>query len=256
MTKKKGVVPIELLGNVAIVTGAGRGIGRAIALELADCGADVVICDIDKETVEATGKEIISRGRKSRWFCVDVTDSDAINEMIKEVNSDFARIDILVNNAGITRDGLLIKMKEDIWDLVLSVNLKSAFLLTKAVSRYMMKARRGRIVNISSVIGIIGNAGQANYAASKAGLIGLTKSVARELAPRNITVNAIAPGYIKTPLSDKLNNRQKEMMLAQVPLGFVGEPEDIAKMVSFLVSDRARYITGQVIGVDGGMVMR
>ncbi|MFP4497857.1 MAG: 3-oxoacyl-[acyl-carrier-protein] reductase [Vulcanimicrobiota bacterium] len=246
---------MELLGKIALVTGAGRGIGRAIALELADAGADVVVCDIDKENAEASEKEVLARGRKSRSFAIDVTDSKAIGDMIKEITADFQKIDILVNNAGITRDGLIMRMKEEDWDAVLSVNLKSAFLLTKAVSRYMMKARSGRIINMASVIGLMGNVGQANYSASKAGLIGLTKSSAKELASRNINVNAIAPGFIKTPMTDKLTDDQKDAMLGQIPLGYFGEPSDIARLVRFLVGDGSRYITGQVIQVDGGMVM-
>lgn len=249
------VVKIELLGELALVTGAGRGIGKSIALELADAGADVVICDIDEENAEKTREEIEARGRKARAFPIDVTDSEAVNAMIKDIINDFEKIDIVVNNAGITRDSLLMRMKEKDWDAVLSVNLKSAFLVTKAVARYMMKARKGRIINIASVIGLMGNVGQANYAASKAGLIGFTKSIAKELASRNITVNAIAPGFIKTPMTEKLSDKMKDAMLAQIPLGYFGEPKDVAKVIRFLVSEDARYITGQVIQVDGGMVM-
>lgn len=240
---------------MALVTGAGRGIGRAIALELGKTGADVVVCDIDGESAESTSREIEALGRKSRWFQADVTDSAAIDKMVEDVMSGFSRIDVLVNNAGITRDGLIMKMKEEDWEAVLSINLKSAFLLTKAVSKHMLKARQGRIINISSVIGLMGNAGQANYSASKAGIIGLTKSSAKEFASRNITVNAIAPGFIRTPMTDKLNDKQKELMQAQIPLGSIGEPEDVAMAVGFLAGEKARYITGQVIQVDGGMVM-
>jgi 3-oxoacyl-[acyl-carrier protein] reductase len=252
---KKGVVKIDLSGKVALVTGAGRGIGRTIALELAQAGADVAVCDIDAETVEQTCKDIQALGKKSQWFKVDVTDAVQVNSMIAEVAETFMKIDILLNNAGITRDGLLMRMKDEDWDMVLSVNLKSAFFLTRAVSKYMMKARTGRIINISSVIGLMGNLGQANYSASKAGIIGLTKSSAKEFASRNITVNAIAPGFIKTPMTDKLTEEQKNALLSQIPLGFLGEPIDVAKLAVFLVSDEARYITGQVVQVDGGMVM-
>lgn len=249
------MISIELTGKTAVVTGAGRGIGRAIALELAQAGADIAICDLDKETAESTGKEIEALGRKARWFCVNVTDTSAVDEMIKEVMADFGKIDILVNNAGITRDGLLMKMKDEDWDAVLTVNLKSAFLLTRAVSKHMLKARTGRIINIASVIGVTGNAGQANYAASKAGIIGLTKSSAREFAPRGINVNAIAPGFIKTPMTDKLNEAQKEALVKQIPRGSIGEPKDVALVAAFLAGENSRYVTGQVINVDGGFVM-
>ncbi len=249
------MIQIELLGKVAIITGAGRGIGRAIALELAGEGADVALCDIDGETLKATGEEILNLGRKCCWYQVDVTNSEGVAGMIKNITSDFSSIDILVNNAGITRDGLMMRMKDEDWDKVLEVNLKSAFLLTRAVSKIMFKARQGRIVNIASVIGVIGNAGQANYAASKSGIIGLTKSVAKEFASRGINANAIAPGFIKTPMTDRLTDQQKEAMLQNIPLGYFGEPRDVAKVVSFLVSESSRYITGQVINVDGGMVM-
>ncbi|MCD4784977.1 MAG: 3-oxoacyl-[acyl-carrier-protein] reductase [Candidatus Eremiobacteraeota bacterium] len=246
---------MELVGKSALVTGSGGGIGKATALELAEAGADVIICDINKEAAEATAEEIFTMGRKSRAFTVDVSDAIQVQEMVKAVIADFNKIDILVNNAGITRDGLLIRMKEENWDKVLSVNLKSVYLVTKAVSRYMLKARSGRIVNIASVIGLIGNAGQANYAASKAGVIGFTKSIAREFSSRNITVNAIAPGFIRTAMTDALSDEVKSQMLESIPLGCFGEPSDVANVVHFLVSGMARYLTGQVIHVDGGMVM-
>lgn len=224
-------------------------------MALAKEGANVVICDIDGENAKKTSEEVKSLGRESLSYEVDVTDAKAVGNMVKDIVSKMGSLDILVNNAGITRDALLMRMKESDWDAVLSVNLKSAFLLTKAVSRYMMKARWGRIVNISSVIGLMGNVGQANYAASKAGLIGLTKSSAKELAARNITVNAIAPGFIKTTMTEKLPEDVKKDMLSHIPLGYFGEPEDVAGAVVFLTSEKARYITGHIIQVDGGMVM-
>jgi 3-oxoacyl-[acyl-carrier protein] reductase len=252
---KNEVIIIMLDGKTALITGAGRGIGKEIAMELARAGADVALCDIDIEGAKEAAEEIRQLGRKALAFQVDVTDSDAVNNMVKEVVDALGKLDILVNNAGITRDNLLMRMKEEDWDAVLTVNLKSAFILSKAASKYMMKARTGRIVNISSVIGVMGNIGQANYAASKAGLIGLTKSTAKEFASRNITVNAIAPGFIKTAMTDKLSEEVKNAMLSVIPLGFFAEPSDVAKLVKFLASDDARYITGQVIHVDGGMVM-
>jgi len=246
---------IELLGKTALVTGAGGGIGKATALLLAESGADVAVCDLNKEAVEATEKEILALGRKSRAYTVDVSDSNQVQDMIKDIIADFSKIDILINNAGITRDNLLMRMKDEDWDLVLSVNLKSVFLLSKAVSRHMIKARSGKIVNVASVIGLIGNTGQANYAASKAGVIGLTKSLAKEFASRSITVNAVAPGFIKTAMTDKLSEEVKNKMLEDIPLGFLGEASDVAKVIRFLVSEDARYLTGQVIHIDGGMVM-
>ena len=246
---------IKLFGKVALVTGAGGGIGKVTALELAEAGADVAVCDINQEAVENTEKEIISLGRKSRSFVVDVSDANQVQSMVKEVIADFSRIDILVNNAGITRDSLLMRLKESDWDAVLNVNLKSVYLLSKAVSRYMLKARSGKIVNVASVIGLIGNAGQVNYAASKAGVIGFTKSLAKELATRNINVNAVAPGFIKTAMTDKLTEETKDSMLKSIPLGYLGEASDVAHVIKFLVSDDARYLTGQVLNIDGGMVM-
>jgi len=243
-----------LEGRVSIITGGARGIGKAIAMELADAGSDIVIFDVLDEGVD-TAREIEKKGRKAGFYKVDITDLDAVNSVVEKVLEEFGRIDILVNNAGITRDTLLMRMEESDFDLVIKVNLKGTFNCTKAVLRPMMKARWGRIINISSIIGLMGNAGQANYAASKAGIIGFTKSVAKELGKRNITVNAIAPGFIRTPMTDRLSDDVKEGYFKLIPLGRFGEPEDVAKVVRFLASDDAGYITGQVIQVDGGLLM-
>ena len=243
-----------LEGRVSIITGGARGIGKAIAMELADAGSDIVIFDVLDEGVD-TAREIEKKGRKAGFYKVDITDLDAVNSVVEKVLEEFGRIDILVNNAGITRDTLLMRMEESDFDLVIKVNLKGTFNCTKAVLKPMMKARWGRIINISSIIGLMGNAGQANYAASKAGIIGFTKSVAKELGKRNITVNAIAPGFIRTPMTDRLSDDVKEGYFKLIPLGRFGEPEDVAKVVRFLASDDAGYITGQVIQVDGGLLM-
>ncbi|RKZ17343.1 3-oxoacyl-ACP reductase [bacterium] len=243
-----------LEGRVSIITGGARGIGKAIAMELADAGSDIVIFDVLDEGVD-TAREIEKKGRKAGFYKVDITDLDAVNSVVEKVLEEFGRIDILVNNAGITRDTLLMRMEESDFDLVIKVNLKGTFNCTKAVLKPMMKARWGRIINISSIIGLMGNAGQANYAASKAGIIGFTKSVAKELGKRNITVNAIAPGFIRTPMTEKLSDEVKESYFKLIPLGRFGEPEDVAKVVRFLASDDAGYITGQVIQVDGGLLM-
>ena len=243
-----------LEGRVSIITGGARGIGKAIAMELADAGSDIVIFDVLDEGVD-TAREIEKKGRKAGFYKVDITDLDAVNSVVEKVLKEFGRIDILVNNAGITRDTLLMRMEESDFDLVIKVNLKGTFNCTKAVLKPMMKARWGRIINISSIIGLMGNAGQANYAASKAGIIGFTKSVAKELGKRNITVNAIAPGFIRTPMTEKLSDEVKESYFKLIPLGRFGEPEDVAKVVRFLASDDTGYITGQVIQVDGGLLM-
>ena len=240
--------------RVAIVTGAARGIGKAIARRLAQDGAAVVICDLLEE-VSATAEELRSEGAKALPIRVNVTDLEAVNSMVQTTIDELGSVDILCNNAGITRDALLVRMKESDWDAVLAVNLKGAFNCTKAVARHMMKQRWGKIVNTASVMGIMGNAGQANYSASKAGLIGLTKSSAKELGRRGINVNAVAPGYIVSKMTESLPEAEKEKMLDFIPLGTLGYPEDVANLVAFLVSDSARYITGQVIPVDGGMVM-
>jgi len=244
-----------LKDRLAIVTGAARGIGKEIALALAKEGSDIAICDVSEEALIQAKSEIEALGRECLSAVVDVGKSEAVEAMVNKILDKFGKIDILVNNAGITRDSLLMRMKEDDWDAVLTVNLKGAFIFTKAVTRPMIKQRYGRIVNIASIIGIIGNAGQANYAASKAGIIGLTKSAAKELASRGVNVNAIAPGFIKTPMTDKLTDEQRDMMLKFIPAGCLGEPKDVANLVLFLVSDSSSYITGEVIKVDGGMVM-
>ncbi len=247
---------MNLDGKIALVTGASRGIGKAIALELARLGADVVINYAGNEQkAKDVSEEIKAMGRRSFIIQCDISDSDAVQSMVKETVDQFGRLDILVNNAGITRDNLLMRMKEQEWDDVIDTNLKGVFLCTKAVSRQMMKQRSGRIINISSVVGRIGNAGQANYTAAKAGVIGLTKASARELAARGITVNAIAPGFIATDMTDELPIEAKEQLIGQIPLGTLGEVEDIAAIAAFLASNGAKYITGQVIGVDGGMAM-
>jgi len=244
-----------LTGQTAIVTGGGAGIGKAISLALAKEGADVTITDVNLETAQQTVQEIEALGRKSFAAPADVSDSTAVESFINTVVEEFGRIDILVNNAGITRDSLLIRMKDADWESVLKINLTGTFNCTRAVSKIMMKQRSGRIVNMASVIGLMGNAGQANYAASKAGVIALTKSAAKELASRGILVNAIAPGFIMTRMTDVLPEQVKNEMLNRIPLSRFGKPEDVANTVLFLVSDAANYITGQVIQVDGGMVM-
>lgn len=247
---------MNLTGKTALVTGASRGIGKAIALELARLGADVAVNFAGSEQkAKEVADEIQLMGRRSFIVQCDISDSDAVTAMVKETVEQFGRLDILVNNAGITRDNLLMRMKEQEWDDVIDTNLKGVFLCTKAVTRQMMKQRSGRIINISSVVGRIGNAGQANYTAAKAGVIGLTKASARELAPRGITVNAIAPGFIATDMTDELPAEAKEQLLTQIPLGALGETADIAASAAFLASDGAKYITGQVLGVDGGMAM-
>jgi 3-oxoacyl-[acyl-carrier protein] reductase len=245
----------QLENQIAIVTGAGRGIGRAIALKFANAGADVVCVSRTQENSEKVANEIRAFGRKAWAFAVDVSDSNAVNIAVEKILSDCGKIDILVNNAGVTRDGLLMRMSDADWDAVLDTNLKGAFLVTKAFFRSFAKQRSGRIINISSVIGLIGNAGQSNYAASKAGLIGFTQSVAREIAGRGVTVNAIAPGFIETDMTAELNAELKANILKQIPLGKFGAAEDIADAALFLASPAARYITGQVLTVDGGMVM-
>ena len=246
----------RLEGKTAIVTGGSRGIGEAIALRLAREGANVAICaSRSVDAAEAVAEKIRALGQQAIAQQTDVSQSESVDTLIKTTLDAWGKIDILVNNAGITRDNLLMRMKEDEWDAVLDVNLKGAYHCIKAVTRSMMKARSGRIINVSSVVGLMGNAGQINYAASKSGLIGLTKSVAKELASRNITANAVAPGFIPTDMTAKLKDDMQEQLIAQIPLGKLGSSEDIAAAVAFLASDDAAYITGQVIVVDGGMVM-
>lgn len=244
-----------LKDKISLITGGARGIGSEIALTFAKEGSDIVICDVNQETLEATRKEIEGLGRRAEIFVVDVTNSQQVEEMANKVLDKFQKIDILVNNAGITRDSLIVRMKEEDFDKVVAVNLKGTFNCTKAVSKVMMKQRYGKIVSIASIIGIMGNAGQANYAASKAGIIGLTKSAAKELAARNINVNAIAPGFIETDMTAKLAEDIKSQMLALIPLNRFGKASDVANLALFLVSDASSYITGQVIKIDGGMVM-
>lgn len=247
---------MRLNGKVALVTGASRGIGREIALELAREGADVVVNYAGSEAkAKEVVQEIIAMGRKSFSIQANISSSEDVQKMVDETIQQFGKLDILVNNAGITRDQLLMRMKESDWDDVMNTNLKGVFLCTKAVTRQMMKQRSGRIINISSIVGFSGNAGQANYVAAKSGIIGLTKTAARELAARGITVNAVAPGYIATDMTEQLPEEVKAEMLKQIPLARIGEPKEIAKVVSFLASDDSSYITGQTIHVNGGMYM-
>jgi 3-oxoacyl-[acyl-carrier protein] reductase len=245
----------NLSGKVALVTGGGRGIGKAIVLELAGQGADVVVSDIDPSIAEKTAAEVRNLGVRSIALKADVSSADDVEAMVRKSLEEMGKIDILVNNAGITRDNLLMRMEEKDWDLVLAINLKGAFLCTKAVSRPMMKQRGGKIVNVASVVGLMGNAGQANYAASKAGLIGLTKSTAKELASRNIQANAVAPGFIETEMTAHLPQEARDAFLVQIPAKRPGTAEDVARVVAFLSSPASDYVTGQVIPVDGGMVM-
>lgn len=250
------MTPLFTLQNqIAVVTGAGRGIGRAIALKFAGAGADVVCVSRTVENSEKIAVEVRAMGRRAWAFAVDVSSATAVAKASDEILTAAEKVDILVNNAGVTRDGLLVRMTESDWDTALDTNLKGAFLVTKAFTRSFMKQRSGRIINVASVIGLIGNAGQANYAASKAGLIGFTKSVARELASRGITVNAIAPGFIETDMTAALRPEAREALLAQIPLNVFGQAEDVASAALFLASAEAHYITGHVLNVNGGLAM-
>lgn len=245
----------QLTNQVAVVTGAGRGIGRAIALKFAAEGADVVCVSRTQENSEKTAGEIRALGRKAWAVAVDVSDAKAVATAAEQILKDAGKVDILVNNAGVTRDGLLMRMSDEDWDIVINTNLKGAFNFTKAFARSFIKQRAGRIINVASVIGLIGNAGQCNYSASKAGLIGFTKACAREMASRGITVNALAPGFIETDMTAALKDEQKAGILQQVPLGCLGNTDDIACAALYLASPGARYVTGQILTVDGGMVM-
>ncbi|HPP86781.1 MAG TPA: 3-oxoacyl-[acyl-carrier-protein] reductase [bacterium] len=245
----------SIAGKTAVVTGAARGIGKAICKKLAELKCNIAAVDVLAEDTEKTAAELSELGISAKPYQCDVSDYSAVQELFKKINDDFGKIEIVVNNAGITRDNLIIKMSEEEWDKVIAINLKGVFNCTKAATRPLMKNRWGRIINISSVIGVMGNAGQLNYAASKAGIIGMTKSTAKELAARNITCNAIAPGFIKTAMTDKLPETEKQKLENLIPLKRLGEPEDIANAVGFLASEEASYITGQVLIVDGGMVM-
>ena len=245
----------ELVNQVAVVTGAGRGIGQAIALKLAGAGADIACVDLKLEFCAETVQKAQALGRQAWSFAANVADAASVEAAADQILAAAGKVDILVNNAGITKDGLLMRMSEADWDAVLDINLKGTFLFTKAFSRSFLKQRSGCIVNIASVVGLIGNAAQCNYGASKAGVIGFTKSAARELASRGITVNAIAPGFIETAMKAKLGPEAREALKKQIPLGSLGQPEDIASAVLFLASPAARYVTGQVLAVDGGMAM-
>jgi len=247
---------MEQMVSVALITGAARGIGRAIAIFLARPGLTLYLNDIALgEEASRTQREVAGRGAQAKLIEFNVADAGQVQQAVDEILKESGRLDLLVNNAGITRDNLILRMKEEEWDAVLAVNLKGAYNCMRAVSKAMVKQRFGRIINISSVVGVMGNPGQANYVASKAGLIGLTKSVARELASRNITVNAVAPGFIQTEMTESLPAKVKEEMLAQIPLGRFGTPEEVAQTVAFLASEAAAYLTGQVIHVNGGMLM-
>lgn len=244
----------SLDGKVAVITGAARGIGQKIALKLAESGADIAVCDLKEEWLADTVKLVTEKGRKCLPFAVDVGDGAAVNACVEAILKAFGHLDIMINNAGITKDGLLVRMSDEDFDNVIRVNLKGTFLFTRAVAKPMMKQRSGAIVNLASVVGIMGNAGQANYTASKGGVIALTKTTAKELGSRNIRCNAVAPGFIQSKMTDVLSEEVKEAYMKTIPLRRFGTQEDIAKCVNFLVSPEADYITGQVISVNGGMI--
>ncbi len=245
---------MDLSNRVALVTGSGRGIGRAIALKLAEVGATVVVNDIG-EAVEAVAEEIKAMNRQSLAVVADVSLSEDVSRLVETAVSAWGKVDILVNNAGITRDQLVMRMSDEDWDKVINVNLRSVFLCCRAVVRHMTKQRWGRIISIASVVGVVGNRGQANYASAKAGIIGFTRTIAKEVASRGITANAIAPGFIDTEMTQRLDEDWKQELKRQIPLGYFGSPRDVAETVAFLASEEARYITGQVLGVDGGMAI-
>lgn len=246
---------IDLKGKVALVTGGARGIGKEIALRLARCGASLVVVDVQVDSARETAEEIDKLGVKARAYGCDVSSIEAVEALAAAVAGEFHKVDILVNNAGITRDKLLMRMKPEDWNAVIAVNLTGAFNFAKVFCPPMLKRREGHVVNIASVIGLMGNAGQANYAASKAGVIGLTKALAKEFAGRDVRVNAVAPGFIRTAMTDALSEETRDQMMKAIPMARFGEPGDVANVVLFLVSDLSSYITGQVIGCDGGMVM-
>ena len=245
---------MDISNRVAIVTGSARGIGQAIALKLAEVGATVVVNDIgEAEPLESVAEEIRAMNRQSLAVIADVSSSSEVANLVDKTINTYGKVDILVNNAGITRDQLVLRMSDEDWDIVLNVDLKSAFFCTRAVLRSMLKQRWGRIISITSIVGEVGNPGQANYAAAKAGIIGFTRSIAKEVASRGITANAIAPGFIDTKLTQQLEEKQAQELLKRIPLGYLGSPRDVAEAVAFLASEEARYITGQVLNVDGGM---
>jgi 3-oxoacyl-[acyl-carrier protein] reductase len=248
---------MDLSNRVAIVTGSARGIGKAIALKLAEVGADIVVNDIEAaaDALESTAGEIRALNRKALAITADASSKDDVNRMVETAVNTMGHVDILVNNAGVVRDQIIMRMTDEEWDTVLNIDLKSAFLCTRAVLRHMLKQRWGRIISIASVVGIMGNAGQANYAAAKAGIIGLTRSIAKEAGSRGITANAIAPGFIETKMTEKLDEKQRQAFTQRIPLGILGTPRDVAEAVAFLASEEAHYITGQVINVDGGMAL-
>ena len=246
---------MQLADQVALVTGGARGIGREIALAFAKAGAHLALFDINPDPLNQTAAELRALGRKAEGFVVDVTDGKQVDDGVAKILDKLGRIDILVNNAGITKDGLLIRMDDSQWDRVLAINLRGTFLCTRALSKILLKQRHGRIISIASVVGIFGNPGQANYAASKAGIIGFTKAVAKELGSRGVTCNAIAPGFIKTEMTDALPEQAKQRLMEAIPMGSLGEPADVAQAALFLASESARYITGHVLVVDGGLAM-